>query len=49
MGFVEDSKNYGGLDNLLNTWGYFVDYNSDLKQRPHSSTPRLFLSANASG
>ena len=34
MGFVEDSKSYGGLDNLLNTWGYFVDYNSDLKQRP---------------
>lgn len=34
MGFVEDSAKYGGLDNLLNTWGYFVDYNSDLKQRP---------------
>lgn len=34
LGFVENSKNYGGLDNLLNTWGYFVDYNSDLAQRP---------------
>lgn len=26
LGFVDDRANYGGLEHLLNTWGYFVDY-----------------------
>lgn len=26
LGFVDDRTNYGGLEHLLNTWGYFVDY-----------------------
>ena len=28
LGFVDDRTNYGGLEHLLNTWGYFVDYTS---------------------
>lgn len=29
FGAVQDNKNYGTLDNLLNTWGYFVEAGYD--------------------
>ena len=28
LGFVNDAANYGGLENLLNVWGYYVEFNS---------------------
>ena len=29
LGFVADTADYGGLDNLLNTWGYYVEFNGN--------------------
>jgi uncharacterized protein (TIGR02599 family) len=29
LGFVADQKNYSGLENLLNTWGYYIEFNSN--------------------
>jgi uncharacterized protein (TIGR02599 family) len=37
LGFVEEAR-FKGLVNLLNTWGYFVEFNSDATFRPTSST-----------
>ncbi|MDQ3621919.1 MAG: Verru_Chthon cassette protein C [Verrucomicrobiota bacterium] len=34
LGFVEDYEQFGALDNLLNTWGYFVEFNSDVESAP---------------
>jgi uncharacterized protein (TIGR02599 family) len=31
LGYVDDTTNYGGMDNLLNTWGYYVEYNQDVR------------------
>jgi uncharacterized protein (TIGR02599 family) len=31
LGFVDDSADFGGLDNLLNTWGYYIEYNKDTR------------------
>jgi uncharacterized protein (TIGR02599 family) len=33
LGFSQDSTTYG-LENLLNTWGYFIEFGSDAAQRP---------------
>jgi uncharacterized protein (TIGR02599 family) len=33
LGFSQDPTTYG-LDNLLNTWGYFIEFSSDTAQRP---------------
>jgi len=33
LGFSQDSTTYG-LDSLLNTWGYFLEFSSDAAQRP---------------
>lgn len=33
LGFVSDAK-YQGLSNLLNTWGYFIEYSDDSQLRP---------------
>ncbi len=33
LGFVSDA-NYQGLSNLLNTWGYFIEYSDDSLLRP---------------
>lgn len=33
LGEVDDS-NYSGLQNLLNTWGYYIEYADDSKLRP---------------
>lgn len=29
LGFVGDTPDYGGLENLLNTWGYYVEFNNN--------------------
>lgn len=29
LGFVGDTADYGGLENLLNTWGYYVEFNNN--------------------
>jgi uncharacterized protein (TIGR02599 family) len=34
LGFVEPQSNYRGLSNLLNTWGYYVEFSSDAALRP---------------
>jgi uncharacterized protein (TIGR02599 family) len=34
IGAVDDKTNYGVLDNLLNTWGYFVEVGDDLNDLP---------------
>lgn len=31
LGFVNDSTNFSGLDNLINTWGYYVEFNYDTR------------------
>ncbi|MDQ3623942.1 MAG: prepilin-type N-terminal cleavage/methylation domain-containing protein, partial [Verrucomicrobiota bacterium] len=31
LGFVEDFAEFRGLDNLINTWGYFLEFNSDME------------------
>jgi uncharacterized protein (TIGR02599 family) len=31
LGYVDDTTNFGGLDNLLNTWGYYLEYNKDIR------------------
>ncbi|TCO87383.1 uncharacterized protein (TIGR02599 family) [Chthoniobacter flavus] len=28
-GYVDDTVNFSGLENLLNTWGYYIEYNED--------------------
>ena len=34
LGVVDNSTSYGGLQYLLNTWGYYIEYDSDNKFRP---------------
>lgn len=37
LGFVQDTTTYAGinqLENLLNTWGYYLEWNSDKTSRP---------------
>lgn len=34
LGYVDNTTNYGNLTNLLNTWGYFIEFGSDTKSRP---------------
>jgi len=29
LGYAEDRTNFGGLENLLNTWGYYIEFNKD--------------------
>lgn len=36
LGYVGDTTNFGGLDNLINTWGYYVEFNKIVHL---SSTP----------
>jgi uncharacterized protein (TIGR02599 family) len=46
LGFVDespliDNPNFGGLDTLVNTWGYYVEYNQDVRPaflNPNSPT-----------
>lgn len=33
FGFTEDSS-YGGMETMVNTWGYFIEFGSDLTRRP---------------
>ena len=46
LGYVDDTTNFGGMDNLLNTWGYYVEYNQDIRPPfintlPHAPPVRL--------
>lgn len=34
LGLVADTANYHGLDNLINTWGYCIEYGDDSQLRP---------------
>lgn len=34
LGHVNDTKTFAELNNLLNTWGYFVEFGSDKEMRP---------------
>ena len=34
LGLTTNSTAYGGLDNLLNTWGYFIEFGDDSNIRP---------------
>lgn len=34
LGFVDDSTRHGSLSSLLNCWGYYVEFDSDNRQRP---------------
>ncbi len=29
LGFVSDTASYGGLENLLNVWGYYIEFNNN--------------------
>ena len=34
FGFTADTSNYGGLESMLNTWGYFIEFGDDRSLRP---------------
>ncbi|MEI8339977.1 MAG: Verru_Chthon cassette protein C [Verrucomicrobiota bacterium] len=34
LGYVEDRGNFGGLENLLNTWGYYIEFNMEPSRPP---------------
>ena len=34
LGYVDDATNFSGLDNLLNTWGYYVEFRDEAIARP---------------
>ena len=34
LGYVDDATNFSGLDNLLNTWGYYVEFRDEVIARP---------------
>ncbi len=34
LGYVEDTPLHGGLQGLLNSWGYYVEFDSDERNRP---------------
>jgi len=39
LGYVDNTGSFGGLDNLLNTWGFYVEFNQDA--RPAFVTPQI--------
>jgi len=41
LGFVDDTTNFGGLSNLINTWGYYVEFRDDTLVRPTFVTTTL--------
>ena len=34
LGYVDDTANFSGLENLLNTWGYYVEFRDETLARP---------------
>lgn len=34
LGYTESAAQYGGLENLMNTWGFYVEYSQDTLYRP---------------
>jgi uncharacterized protein (TIGR02599 family) len=41
LGYVENQASYARLNNLLNTWGYFIEWGSDADYRPDFITPTV--------
>jgi len=41
IGYVSDTLKFGGLETLLNTWGYYVEFDSDSATRPDFITPSI--------
>ena len=41
LGFVADTGTYSRMENLLNTWGYFVQFGNDRNLRPPFVTTQL--------
>lgn len=42
LGFVDDTaNNFTGLDNLINTWGYYLEFRDDATTRPAFISPTL--------
>ncbi len=41
LGFVSDSPAFGGLESLLNTWGYYIEFDGDTASRPDFLTPSI--------
>lgn len=39
LGYVDDTTDFGGMDNLLNTWGYYIEYNQDARPNFLNSLP----------
>ncbi len=31
LGYVDDTTDFSGMENLLNTWGYYVEFNKDIR------------------
>jgi uncharacterized protein (TIGR02599 family) len=34
LGFTTDSTTYGGMESMINTWGYYIEFGSDVNLRP---------------
>ena len=34
FGFTNDSSAYGGMESMVNTWGYYIEFGSDANLRP---------------
>ena len=34
LGFTTDSTTYGGMESMVNTWGYYIEFGSDANLRP---------------
>jgi uncharacterized protein (TIGR02599 family) len=34
FGFTTDSSTYGGMESMVNTWGYYIEFGSDANLRP---------------
>lgn len=41
LGFVDKPADFSGLDNLINTWGYYVEFRDDALTRPSFISPTL--------
>ena len=41
LGFVSDTTKYSRMENLLNTWGYFIQFGDDSAYRPSFVTKQL--------
>lgn len=49
LGFTADGSSADGLETLLNTWGYFIEYGEDRASRPNIITDAISPPNPASG